>query len=387
MKKSFLFFVIFGILAILFISGCTQQQPTGNQTPIKQTPAALEQTAVKLSAGNYIVDDKGKTLYFFTRDIKGDSKCTTGCLNIWPIFYQEKITVSLGLNSSDFGTINREDGQKQTTYKGWPLYYFSSDVNPGDIKGDGVNKVWFIAKPDYTIYIADKDNMKFIVDANGNTLYNFTRDMPGVSNCKGGCLKVWPLFYVENIVAPSLINTSDFGVITNSDGSKQVTYKLMPLYYYINDTKRGDTNGEGLNNAWYVVAPNQVASTASTISQSTIATSSVPPAIKVTSFPSSVNGDTNITFRWEVSGGTPGEISQTGIHWGYKSGSANISDYPKVSGIHSGKTPQGFEERIKAPGGGTFYFRAHAMVDGINIYSPEYQIVIIAPMGEGGGGY
>ena len=387
MKKSSSFFIIFGILAIIFISGCTQQQPTGTQTPIKQTPAgqpAIEQTAVKLSAGNYIVDDKGKTLYFFTKDIKGDS--TGSCLNIWPIFYQEKITVSSGLSSPDFGTITREDGLKQTTYKGWPLYYFSSDVNPGDIKGDGVNKIWFIAKPDYTISIADKDNMKFIVDAKGNTLYNFTRDMPGVSNCKGGCLKVWPVFYAENIVAPSLINTSDFGVITNSEGSKQVTYKQMPLYYYINDTKHGDTNGEGLNNAWFIVAPNQVAPATSTISQSPIAASSAPPAIKVTSFPSSANGDTNITFRWEVSGGTPGEISNTAIIWGYKSGSANISDYSKVTVIQTGKTPQGFSAGIKTPSGGTLYFRAHAVVDGINVYSTEYQISIILQT-SGGGGY
>ena len=29
----------------------------------------------------------------------------------------------------------------------------------------------------------------------------------------------------------------------------------MPLYYYVNDTKRGDTNGQGVNNAWYVAGP------------------------------------------------------------------------------------------------------------------------------------
>jgi hypothetical protein len=203
-----------------------------------------------------------------------------------------------------------------------------------------------------------------------------------VSNCKGGCLNVWPVFYTENIVAPSSINTSDFGVITNSEGSRQVTYKQMPLYYYINDTKHGDTNGEGLNNVWFVVAPDQVA--ASTISQSSNAASSA--SIKVTSFPSSANGDTNITFRWEVSGGTPGEISNTAVIWGYKSGSANISDYSKATVIQTGKTPQGFSAGIKTPSGGTLYFRAHAVVDGINVYSTEYRISIILQT-SGGGGY
>ncbi len=258
MKMSFSFLIIFAIFAILITSGCTQKQPSAYQTAAKQTPAqppSAEQPTIKLSTGNHIVDGRGMTLYLFTKDVMGDSKCTGGCLNSWPIFYQEKISVSPRLDASGFGTITRDDGKKQTTYNGWPLYYFSSDASPGDIKGEGVNKIWFIARPDYTILIADKDNMKFIVDAKGKTLYNFTRDTSGVSNCIGGCLKAWHVFYADNIVAPSMMNTSDFGVITNSEGSRQTTYKQMPLYYYINDTKRGDTNGQGVNNAWFVIGP------------------------------------------------------------------------------------------------------------------------------------
>ncbi len=200
------------------------------------------------------MDSKGITLYMFTNDVTGDSKCTGGCLNTWPIFYQEEIAASSGLNSSDFGTITRGDGKEQTTYKGWPLYYFSGDVNPGDTKGEGVIKAWFIAKP-YTVFIANKDNLTFIVNARGNTLYRFTKDTPGVSNCNGACLKTWLVFYTDNIVAPSIMSTSDFGVITNSEGSKQTTYKEMPLYYFANDTKRGDTNGQGIINSWFVVQP------------------------------------------------------------------------------------------------------------------------------------
>ncbi len=44
MKESFSFIVVvFGVLAILIVSGCTQQQPTvqptAQQTPAQQTPA------------------------------------------------------------------------------------------------------------------------------------------------------------------------------------------------------------------------------------------------------------------------------------------------------------------------------------------------------------
>jgi predicted lipoprotein with Yx(FWY)xxD motif len=34
--------------------------------------------------------------------------------------------------------ITRADGSLQTTYKGWPLYYFSKDAGPGDLKGENV---------------------------------------------------------------------------------------------------------------------------------------------------------------------------------------------------------------------------------------------------------
>ncbi len=375
MKRNFLFLALIGILIIFVFGGCVSQQQTGNQTPAKKTPEQplIEQTNVKLSNENYIVDDKGKTLYLFTKDVKGDSKCIDACLKIWPVFYMEKISVSSGLNSSDFSTITRTDGNKQTTYKGWPLYYFSSDMNPGDIKGEGVNSIWFIARPDYTIFIADKDNLKFIVDAKGNTLYNFTRDQPDISNCKGGCLKAWPVFYAENIVVPSIMNNSDFGVITNSEGSKQTTYKQMPLYYYINDTARGDTNGQGVNDAWFIVEP--VAKVLSTPPQN--ASSSLAPTIKVTSFPQSSHGDTVITIKWAVTGGTAGEITNTAIIWGYKSGGENISDYPQTTSVQTGKTPKDFSTVLNIPSSGALYFRAHAVVDGSDVYSTENQISII----------
>ncbi|MCZ7401577.1 MAG: hypothetical protein O8C61_05090 [Candidatus Methanoperedens sp.] len=376
MKKSFSFFVIFGILAILLISGCTQKQPAANQTPV-QTPvtkSASEQPTVKLTTGNYIVDNAGKTLYFFTKDVTEDSNCSGSCINLWPAFYQEKISVSSGLISSDFGTITRTDGTKQTTFKGWPLYYFSRDVSPGDIKGDGFNNIWFVARPDYTIFIADKDNLIFLVDSKGNTLYNFTKDGAGVSNCKGACLNLWSVFYSQNIVAPSIINASDFGVITNSAGSKQSTYKQMPLYYFNNDTARGDTNGENFNKVWFIIEPYQLAAVPAPV-QSQVATSSAP-GIKVTSFPSSAHGDTIIAVRWEVSGGTPGNISNTAILWDSKSGSATVSDYSKATVIQTGKTLQQFSAEINIPPSGAVYFRAHAIVDGTDVFSQEYQISV-----------
>lgn len=149
----------------------------------------------------------------------------------------------------------------------------------------------------------------------------------------------------------------------------------MPLYYYINDTARGDTNGQGVNDAWFIVEP--AAKVLSTTTQTQNASSSLAPAIKVASFPQSAHGDTIITIKWEVTGGTAGEISNTAIIWGYNSAGENVSDYPKTTVIQTGKTPKEFSAVINIPSSGALYFRAHAIVDGSNIYSSENQISII----------
>src|SRR5581483_2981787 len=43
--------------------------------------------------------------------------------------------------------------------------------------------------------------------------------------------------------------------IDRADGSKQVTYNGMPLYYWQGDKAPGDTTGQGVGNVWWVVAP------------------------------------------------------------------------------------------------------------------------------------
>ena len=59
-------------------------------------------------------------------------------------------TMSLGKAAAqeDFGTITREDGEKQTTFRGYPLYYWVNDNGAGDTTGNGVKGVWFVVNPD-----------------------------------------------------------------------------------------------------------------------------------------------------------------------------------------------------------------------------------------------
>jgi predicted lipoprotein with Yx(FWY)xxD motif len=95
-----------------------------------------------------------------------------------------------------------------------------------------------------------------LVDAEGRTLYAFTKDKGGKSTCYGDCEATWPALTVEGAPEPgdgvraSLLATSD-----RDDGSAQVTYKGMPLYLFSGDQQPGDTNGQGVGGVWFAVTP------------------------------------------------------------------------------------------------------------------------------------
>ncbi len=343
--------------------------------------------------GMILTDGTGRSLYFFAKDTT-TATCNGSCANIWPAFYADTLTIGPGLDKSDFGTITRSDSSLQTTYKGWPLYYYSGDSAPGDVNGEGFFGVWFVAKPNYTIMLMNNQlvgengvdyngnyqpgtgSVQYFVDAYGRTLYYFTKDSydkntftqpnfsrsslwavyqdslqafpPGVNSsdfgtidvygksqltykgwplyefgpdslkrgstkgvsfpspgvwpvaqtsinsaavianikitnnskygmiltdgngrslysfakdtttatCNGSCANIWPAFYTDTLTVGPGLDKSDFGTITRSDSTKQITYKGWPLYYYSGDSAPGDVNGEGLFGLWFVAKPN-----------------------------------------------------------------------------------------------------------------------------------
>lgn len=103
----------------------------------------------KDGVGSYLVDDKGMTLYLFKKDSPGKSACgaANGCLEKWPVFFVDKIEPAAGIDAAAVGVITREDGIKQSTYRGLPLYYFIKDKAAGDTFGQGVNNVWYVVAP------------------------------------------------------------------------------------------------------------------------------------------------------------------------------------------------------------------------------------------------
>jgi predicted lipoprotein with Yx(FWY)xxD motif len=96
----------------------------------------------------------------------------------------------------------------------------------------------------------------FLTDGSGASLYLFTVDEPGVSNCDEVCLQAWPPLLTDT--APEADGAADaalLGTIERSDGTLQVTYAGRPLYYFAADAAPGDVNGQGVNDVWFVVSP------------------------------------------------------------------------------------------------------------------------------------
>ncbi|HXD41814.1 MAG TPA: hypothetical protein VN649_14710 [Ramlibacter sp.] len=104
---------------------------------------ALSQPAK--TADGALTGPNGMTLYTFDKDAAGSGKsvCNGPCATAWPPL----MAADNDKPSGDYTVVARDDGKKQWAYKGKPLYYFAKDTKAGDKTGDGVNKVWQVARP------------------------------------------------------------------------------------------------------------------------------------------------------------------------------------------------------------------------------------------------
>jgi len=269
-KTAIYFTIIIIILIVLLALYFVYMNSTSNYpTTINNNPAQTSTTSntIKLgssaSLGSFLIDANGKTLYYFANDINGKSNCTGVCSTIWKPFYASNIIVPSDLNVTDFGQITNIAGTNQTTYKGWPLYYYSGDNNSGDTNGQSVQNIWFVASsPFYNVLLMNNTNSKtYLSNVNGEALYYFKSDTRGssttdpVSKCTGTCLNTWTIFDQSQVVAPVFLSASDFTKFTRVDNTTQLAYKGYPLYLYSGDTQSGDIKGDGLNKLWYLVKP------------------------------------------------------------------------------------------------------------------------------------
>lgn len=113
--------------AVLLAAGCAYAQPAA-------APAKM--------SGGALVDAQGMTLYTFDRDTanSGKSACSGACASLWP----PAMASASDQPSGAFGIVTREDGSRQWSYQGKPLYTYQADKKPGDRNGDNFKDMWHI---------------------------------------------------------------------------------------------------------------------------------------------------------------------------------------------------------------------------------------------------
>ncbi len=89
----------------------------------------------------------------------------------------------------------------------------------------------------------------YLVATNGMTLYRSSADTSGKSNCTSAvCVGNWPPYTIPAGTPLSVTTalTGTLGTLVRADGTTQLTYRGMPLYFWIGDKKPGDVKGNGI---------------------------------------------------------------------------------------------------------------------------------------------
>ena len=135
-------------------AGDTQTSTPATAAPAATTPTTVAPKPVVATAnsslGTIFVDASGKTLYTWDKDTTTTSSCTGGCATTWPPLLATGTAAPVG--GPGVGTLTAvprpDDASKmQVVLNGKPLYNYSADTAPGDVKGDGVGGTWHVAKP------------------------------------------------------------------------------------------------------------------------------------------------------------------------------------------------------------------------------------------------
>ncbi len=103
--------------------------------------------------GSYLVDHGGRPLYIFTSDTEHGSTCYGSCARAWPPVTTEDmpVTAARAVDGGRLGTFKRQNGARQVTYAGHPLYYYARDERGATPMGQDIRSFggeWYLLSPE-----------------------------------------------------------------------------------------------------------------------------------------------------------------------------------------------------------------------------------------------
>lgn len=150
MKKGFLAIGLLGMSGILVACGggsssVSTKKPTKPASSPATTTASATVMTASTSLGTILVGANGRTLYELDADTPTMSMCTAACATLWPpLTVAGSPVAGSGVNQAQLTVLNGPNGA-QVVYAGHPLYEFSQDSAPGDVKGQNfANNIWHV---------------------------------------------------------------------------------------------------------------------------------------------------------------------------------------------------------------------------------------------------
>lgn len=147
-----------GLLVVLVSSALVT-----SAVAVRLDAAAPSATTIKTAFNktlkrSIVVDGSGRTVYMFTADTGGTPNCTVKldpiCPKLWPPVKSAGAPLAgKGVVASKLATTTFPGGVTQVTYNRHPLYYFRGgsgyfgDKKPGDVKGQGLFRLWYVLSP------------------------------------------------------------------------------------------------------------------------------------------------------------------------------------------------------------------------------------------------
>lgn len=111
---------------------------------------------------------------------------------------------------------------------------------------------------DPTVDVLEHDEYgPILTDSGGISLYLFDEDEQGgeESACLEACADDWPPLRFEGDPVAEDVVSADLGKIDRPDGPEQVTANGWPLYYWLDDRRPGDVDGQGRDGTWWLLDP------------------------------------------------------------------------------------------------------------------------------------
>lgn len=148
-----------------------------------------------------------------------------------------------------------------------------------------------------------------LTTASGLTLYRFTADPMGKSDCTGACAKIWPPLTAskgEHVQGPK--GVKGLSVINVGHGRLQVAFHNVALYRFTGDTKKGQAKGQNVEHAWFAVLKSGIPKSTSASTPAT----AVPGSSSTSSSSSSTSTSTTQASPGTVMPVTPSTAPTSG---------------------------------------------------------------------------